>query len=313
MGPKGGAVDSFKIFVRVAAMCSVVGCAFLGLAACGDDSSSVSVEDDGSAGYVDSSSSRGALSSSSQTAAQKNSSSSKKADSAVEDEKSSSSSVNVPANWDWNVPRDDRLNPDIDYEEMVDERNDQTYKTVQIGNQVWMSQNLNFDYRDSTDGSICFSENEDYCKVGGRLYSWSMAQKVCPQGWHLPSRAEFQALIEFADSTAEFKNPNFYYSDKVSKFLKTLSGWNTTDGENVSGKDTYGFSALPTGSCSKKEKGKDKDGGLECFNDGQESVFWSSTESDGSHAYLMSVYYEGKSGITFNSKNTFAAVRCLKD
>lgn len=310
-------MESLKMLLRMAAICGAV----LGLSACGDDgSTSASFEDSGNVSF-DSSSSVGSadtaddVGKTDNSSSSKGSSSSQKSGSENVEKMPSSSSVEVPANWDWSVPAENRLNPEIEYDEMSDSRDDHTYKTVQIGDQVWMSQNLNYNYKaeGAAEGSICFSENEDYCAAGGRLYSWAMAKEACPQGWHLPSRQEYQALIEFADSTAEFKNQNFYYSDKVSKFLKTLSGWSTSDGENYSGKDTYGFSALPTGSCSKKENGKNKGCGFECIGEGQGSAYWTSTESDGSHAYLMSVYYEAKSGITFSSKSTFASVRCLKD
>lgn len=128
----------------------------------------------------------------------------------------------------------DYLNPDIDYGEFTDERDGQVYKTVKIGNQVWMAQNLNYAYTgikfnfsggksDST--SWCYKNNLDNCGVYGRLYTWSAAMDsaglvsdankigcgfgvpcipnnphrgICPVGWHLPDTTELTVLLNYA-------------------------------------------------------------------------------------------------------------------
>jgi len=104
-----------------------------------------------------------------------------------------------------------------------------TYRTVQIGTQVWMAENLNYDVPGVTT-DVCYDNNPANCAIYGRLYDWETATKVCPSGWHLPSLAEWQELTD-------------YTMDDDSK-LKTTSGWNDVNGN---GTDDFGFSALPSG------------------------------------------------------------------
>jgi len=110
----------------------------------------------------------------------------------------------------------------------TDSRDGKTYKWIQIGEQTWMAENLNY----NVSGSKCYYDDPDYCKKYGRLYNWNAAMKVCPKGWHLPSDAEWRKLTLFVGGSATK--------------LKSANGW-YTGGSYIPGTDNYGFTALPGG------------------------------------------------------------------
>ena len=157
----------------------------------------------------------------------KTSSDSKSSSSVKSGDSSSSSSagkVNCSAllegetGWNWDVSKECRFNPDIDYGSMTDERDGKVYRTVTIGDQVWMAENLN--YADSVKTpslkrrNWCYNNVAANCDVTGRLYTWAAAmdsvktgcgyencsptlpaQGVCPPNWHLPTYAEWNVLF----------------------------------------------------------------------------------------------------------------------
>ena len=151
------------------------------------------------------------------------------------------------------------LNPAISYGEIIDDRDGQVYKTVEIGSQTWMAENLNYDYNYRTANSYCYA---DSCSKYGRLYTWSatvdsaavfstagkgcgchasssprgIVRGVCPVGWHVPSLSEFQTLISSVGG----------YSVAGAN-LKSTSGWKSNSQYVGNGSDSYGFSALPAG------------------------------------------------------------------
>ena len=112
---------------------------------------------------------------------------------------------------------------------MKDPRDGKNYKTVKIGNQTWMAENMNF----ATPMSSCYWGFPDNCKKSGRLYGWQAALfNACPDGWHLPTKEEFEKLIEAVGGRTSAK-----------KMLKSKSGWKNGD----NGTDAFGFSVLPAG------------------------------------------------------------------
>jgi len=146
----------------------------------------------------------------------------------------------------------------IVYGSLTDTRDGQVYRTVRIGNQVWMAQNLNFAGTGSTIG-VCYSGSNDSCAKYGRLYMWSEAmanaasstsnpsgvQGVCPTGWHVPSDSEWTTLRKFVDPTSTTDGTK----------LKSTGGWLPNGTISGNGKDTYGFRALPGGGSNARSVG----------------------------------------------------------
>jgi len=131
----------------------------------------------------------------------------------------------------------------------VDSRDGQTYNKVTIGTQTWMAENLNYE----AGGSCYIGQEASYCETYGRLYDWNTAMNnsvsstavpsgirgVCPEGWHLPSEAEWGVLMQFVNPSCPVSGTCANAGTK----LKAKNGWNS-DGN---GTDEYGFSALPGG------------------------------------------------------------------
>ena len=221
---------------------------------------------------------------------------------------------------------------------MTDERDGQTYKTVKIGNQTWMAENLNYAYTgvpyrfydkgfdetytsDST--SWCYGDDPANCDTYGRLYTWAAAMDsvgewstngkecgynktcsptypvrgICPQGWHLPSYDEWEALIVAVDGSI-----TEYGVNTAGAKLKATSGWNNSG----NGTDAFDFSALPAGIMA--------DAGHYLRLEGSGTLFWSSTEDDGDFAYRMYLDSDVDLASLYSSFKEFVlSVRCIKD
>ena len=187
---------------------------------------------------------------------------------------------------------------------LCDARDEKLYRYVEIGTQTWMAENLNY----NAAGSWCYGDNtggdsQNRCSTYGRLYDWnttmagtsssnlnpSGVRGACPQGWHVPSDAEWTQLENFVGGNAGAK-------------LKATSGWNSG-----SGTDEFGFSALPGG------YGNSGNAGNYVGNIG---YWWSTTEYSYSsdRAYDRNMNYNRNSlGRTDYTKSYLFSVRCVQD
>ena len=191
---------------------------------------------------------------------------------------------------------------------LVDERDGQVYKTVCIGDQVWMAENLNWD-----GAGLCYDNNPANCDVYGRLYSIyettagkvstpdQPVQGICPDGWHVPSKEEFEKLIDEVGLKG------------AGDALKGGANW-YSKGEYP---DPYGFNALPAGEY--------KWGTFENINGA--TYFWTSTKDgpyysnmlfihSGADLFIGSKTTQGADNSYYNPNGYFYAmgsVRCIKD
>lgn len=154
------------------------------------------------------------------------------------------------------------------YGTLIDVRDSQTYKTIVIGTQTWMAENLNY----KTDSSWCYDNDPLNCNKYGRLYQWasmmnldtsfnnkqwagdtsktsSHHQGICPIGWHIPTDTEWGELIAYAnhDSARITLSADTGWKrcdNDTSKVCKSITskGYYTGNGSNK-----YRFNALPAG------------------------------------------------------------------
>ncbi len=120
------------------------------------------------------------------------------------------------------------------YGEILDERDNQVYNTIKIGEQVWLAQNLNYYDEHSSHFGYCLDNQQSNCKKFGHLYSYR-SNVGCPDGWHIADEFEWQRLIAFVGD-----------SSTACQKLSSQKGW-SRDGVDVSGTDDYGFSMVAAG------------------------------------------------------------------
>ncbi|MFC2120417.1 FISUMP domain-containing protein [Bacteroidota bacterium] len=217
---------------------------------------------------------------------------------------------------------------------LTDSRDGKTYKTVQIGEQIWMAENLAYipyvnDVK-AEEGIWVYAyqgDNVEEAKktpnyqIYGCLYNWPAAmniekryrnelwnvsniehQGICPDGWHLPSDEEWKELELYLETNPSFnKDDERRYTGDVGKKLKSTSGWNN-DGN---GNNKSGFCALASG--FRYRTG-------EFIKMGSYGYFWTASQiypGSAWYRYLLDISdgtYRG-----FPSKSNGMPVRCVKN
>jgi uncharacterized protein (TIGR02145 family) len=185
------------------------------------------------------------------------------------------------------------------------------FKTVQIGNQVWMAENLNVDHYRNGDlipnvkdegqwselnsGAWCYYNNElANGEIYGKLYNWYAVndkREICPVGWHVPSYKEWSSL-----------KLNFISSENVGGELKSKNFWMAP---NTGAVNSVGFNAFPGG--YREENGKCID--LKKFGD-----WWCQSEYDNELAWYEKLSFNNASLKRHATAKQFGlSVRCVKD
>jgi uncharacterized protein (TIGR02145 family) len=191
-----------------------------------------------------------------------------------------------------------------------DSRDSSAYKTVKIGEQVWMAENLNYGIMisgvsDQTDNAIyekyCYDNSENNCDNYGALYQWDEAmqystvesvQGVCPSGWHIPSQSEWVVLRDFLGGYSiaggKLKDNTEYY-------------WNLP---NTGATNESGFNGLPSGDM--------RDAVFSGMR--QNGYFWSTSDFNPSEIWTYYLSYDNS--VLDNgqhNKNNGKSIRCIKD
>jgi uncharacterized protein (TIGR02145 family) len=185
----------------------------------------------------------------------------------------------------------------------TDTRDGQKYKTVKIGKQTWMAENLNY----KTEwGTWCYKNDTSHCKKYGRLYDWEVAMEACPAGYHLPSREEWDNLAESVGGKKSPIDYDFNHTWKLAgKKLKAKKGWNMYEDKSGNGTDDYGFSALPSG---------DHNTANGRFNRiGDNGTWWTATQVRNGEGYGRGMYYNGDGVYEIHGKAQAFSVRCVAD
>ena len=176
----------------------------------------------------------------------------------------------------------------MENELFTDPRDGQTYKTVKIGEQIWMAENMRY------KGVEHFAPNGDENNTAkyGCLYTWENAMKACPKGWRLPSGKDIKALLNYV---ADNKTAD-------SRFLALIA--NSTDWQNYSnqGIDEFDFGALPAGFYHGGNYG----------DFGTYAQFWSSSVLSSSRAYNI-LMGDGKAFISDNLRDVGFPIRCCRN
>jgi uncharacterized protein (TIGR02145 family) len=203
-----------------------------------------------------------------------------------------------------------------EYGTLTDERDGKTYKTVVIGTQTWMAENLNYADSSLKTQNLCYNNSLYSCAKYGRLYTWAFAMDgngifstngkgcasgktcsptypvrgICPEGWHLPTKTEFETLVT-----------NVGGESTAGKMLKATNGWDS----NGNGTDVFGFSAFPAGLCNIY--------GYFHYA-GEVACFWIAKEFDFGSGYYLRLDYEYESArLSYADKEQAYSVRCVKD
>src|SRR5690554_1164186 len=194
----------------------------------------------------------------------------------------------------------------------IDSRDGNEYNWVQIGDQVWMAENLAYlpsvnrvaDGSEDAAGSyysvygydgrnVADAKATDNYATYGVLYNWTAAMNACPDGWHLPSDAEWTELTDYLGG------------ESVAGGKLKETGTTHWASRNTGATNETGFTALPGGS-------RDDDGSF--YHVGRYGNWWSATEYGASRAWYRGMLYYSSDlhSYSYDKEDGFS-VRCVRD
>ena len=181
-------------------------------------------------------------------------------------------------------------------ETVTDERDNSKYKTVGIGTQIWMAENLKL----KTDSSWCYQDEDNAnCERYGRLYQWKDnvgAENICPEGFRVPSSKDWETLKSYVNDVFDW--------DHYTRILGAKDGWKKSNEWYIGNEDYVGFSAFASGV-------RDSDGK---YVDVFEVAYFCTTDHTDSTftVYKMQKYLPNLEGVE-TPQNGTCTIRCIKD
>jgi uncharacterized protein (TIGR02145 family) len=205
-------------------------------------------------------------------------------------------------------------NPDVTYGTMTDQEGN-VYKTIAIGTQVWMAENLNtsiyrngdaiatgltnVEWENATTGAWSYFNSDDsYACPFGKLYNWYTCvdvRNLCPFGWHVPTSSDWSVLVEYLGGPE--------IAGGAMKSVGTLESetglWNYP---NSGASNLSGFSGLPSGWRFAE------------FNNDMLAHWWSSSQENLSFGAVQDLYFDSAQAYPAGFvKYTGMSVRCIQD
>jgi uncharacterized protein (TIGR02145 family) len=219
------------------------------------------------------------------------------------------------------------FNPDLTYQTISD-IDGNTYKTINIGNQEWMAENLkttrlndgseipfitdNIAWHNLKSPAYSWYNNDEaiFKNIYGAYYNWYTVNsgKLCPSGWHVPDESDWKALKVFLGMTPEQADSGYFTNNKAGIKIKETGTYNWVE-ESTAATNESGFTALPGGLRSDSD---------ELFGgDGNGAGWWSASLVFPTHGFAYSHWVSSSTDKIYRSDMLNSEyglnIRCIKD
>lgn len=184
-------------------------------------------------------------------------------------------------------------NAGIQTSTMTDSRDGHTYNTVEIGNQWWTSENMDY----QTGNAHPYNDGSSTEQVFGLLYSFTESQNACPTGWHLPTQEEWDELFNYVGGTSLAAGKL-----KTTGTIEDQTGYWYSPNEGAT--NSFGFNALPG------SRGIGPATGTGTL--GIDAYFWFSGGIQDGSTQIKMVYTSSATSYSIGSSES-SSVRCIKD